>query len=118
EVLGPAVAELELVLLEVGVLDLVLGAEPVLGVGAGLDVDEPGLHHAAPVPGGHVQHVGDAVRPAVVHDDHADLELGGRDHPGSSGCKGTGCGRRRGPRTPEAATDSATGAGAWGNAAR
>ena len=72
--------ELEAVVVEVGALDLVLGAEPVLGVAPGLDVDEAGLHHAAPVARGDVQDARHPVRLAVVHDAHADFELRGGDH--------------------------------------
>src|SRR5205085_2608992 len=59
---------------------LVFRAEPVLGIRAGLDVDEPGLHHAAPVARGHVHDVRDPVWLAVVHDDVSDFELRGDDH--------------------------------------
>ena len=79
-VIAGAVAVLEAVLLEVGALDLVLRAETVLGVGAGLDVDQPGLHHAPPVAGGDVLGGHDPVQIVVVLDAHPALELRRLNH--------------------------------------
>ena len=52
----------------------------MLGIRAGLDVDETRLHHSSPVARRDVHDVGDAVGLAVVHDDHAHLKLGGSNH--------------------------------------
>src|SRR5439155_19445351 len=75
------VEDLHLVLLERHTLDLVLGAEPVLGLRAAAQVAELGLNHAPPVAGRHMDDVHHAPEVVLVLDGHADAELrGGNQH--------------------------------------
>ena len=77
-VLAVALVEvLHVVLLEGDPLDLVLGAEAVLGLRPAPQVPELRLHHAAPVPRRHVDDVHHAPEVVLVGDDHARAELGG-----------------------------------------
>src|SRR5579875_3468800 len=72
---------LHLVLLEAHPLDLVLRAEAMLGLGAGLEVAQLRLHHAAPVARRHVDDIHHAPETVLVLDDHAGAELcGGNEH--------------------------------------
>src|SRR4029079_11397563 len=61
-------------------LDLLFRREPVLVLGAVLDVDERRLHEASEVAGRAVHHRRHAVRLAVVDDEVSDTKLGGGDH--------------------------------------
>src|SRR5262249_35291726 len=86
-VVAVLVEELHFLLVEGGPVDAVLRPEAVLGLGAGLQVAELRLNHAAPVAWRDVGDVHDAPERVLVLDGHARAELrgGNQGHWGSSG---------------------------------
>src|SRR5262249_59839617 len=78
-VVAGLVEELHLLLVEGGSVDAVLRPEAVLGLGAGLQVAELRLDHAAPVAWRDVGDVHDAPERVLVLDGHARAELRGGD---------------------------------------
>ena len=67
-------------MVQIGPLHLVLGAEPVLHLASGYEIDHLGVHHPAPVPWRHVEHVRYAAGLPVMENDHADLDLSRWNH--------------------------------------
>lgn len=75
-----AVQVFHFLLVQVRRFDAVFGAEPVLQLGAGLQVAQGRLHHSPPVSRGDVQQLHDPAEVPVVDDDHSRFELSGVDH--------------------------------------
>ncbi len=75
EIVAILVEELHLVLIEDHAFDAIFRAEPVLGLRAGLDIAQLGLHHPAPVAGRDVGNGHDAPEVFVVLDDHTRAQL-------------------------------------------
>lgn len=70
ELIAFTVEKLHLDLIENHALDPILRAEPVLGLAAGLDIAQLGLHHTTPVPRGNVTDSHYAPEGSVVIENH------------------------------------------------